>query len=82
MAHKHTFDHFKTELSTTRLLNRQPIDAWKAAGSPTMEERVKEEVRKIVESHTPEPLDDKVISELERLKIEGEKEILKKAEKG
>jgi trimethylamine--corrinoid protein Co-methyltransferase len=43
-----------------------------------MEERVRDEVRQIVETHQPEPLDGKVLDELERLKKEGEKEILKK----
>ncbi len=36
----------------------------------------------IVETHKPEPLSDRIISELDRLKKEGEKEILAKLEKG
>jgi len=47
-----------------------------------MADRVKEEVRKIVETHTPEPLDNKVTAELERLRIEGMREIQSKMEKG
>jgi len=47
-----------------------------------MEDRVKEEVRMITETHKPEPLSDKIISELDRLKKEGEKEILAKLKKG
>jgi trimethylamine--corrinoid protein Co-methyltransferase len=82
VTQRHTYDHFKKELSTTKLLNRQAIDAWKASGQPSMEDRVKEEVQKIVETHKPEPLSDKIISELDRLKREGEKEILAKLEKG
>jgi DNA-binding FadR family transcriptional regulator len=38
--------------------------------------------KNILDNHQPEPLDDKVINELERLKKEGEKEILAKKEKG
>jgi trimethylamine---corrinoid protein Co-methyltransferase len=63
-------------------MNRQTIDGWKASGKPSMEDRVKEEVRRIKENHKPEPLSDKVISELERLKKEGEREILAKLKKG
>lgn len=82
LVQQHTMDHFKEELWTSRLLNRQNIDSWKSAGQPTMEDRVKEEVRKISETHKPEPLSDKVMAELDRLKREGEKEILSKLKKG
>ena len=82
LVQQHTMDHFKKELWHARLLNRQTIDAWNDAGKPSMEDRVKEEVRMIAETHKPEPLSDKIISELDRLKKEGEKEILAKLEKG
>ncbi len=78
LTQQHTMTHFKKELWNTKLLNRQNIGDWEDAGKPTMEERVQEEVRMIVETHQPEPLSDKVVSELERLKKEGEKEILAK----
>ena len=78
----HTADHFKKELWVSNLLNRQDIDNWNAAGKPSMEDRVKEEVRRITETHAPEPLSDKVISTLAELRQEGEKEILAKLEKG
>ncbi len=82
LVQKHTMDHFKNELSTTKLLNRQTIDAWKDAGKPSMEDRVKEEVRKIAKNHQPEPLSNKILAELDRLQKEGEKEILAKLKKG
>ena len=82
LVQQHTMDHFRKELWTANLLNRQTIDTWKAAGKPTMEDRVKQEVKKLTETHKPEPLSDKVIAELDRLKKEGEREILAKLEKG
>ncbi len=82
LVQQHTMKHFKKELWDAKLLNRQTIDAWNDAGKPSMEDRVKEEVRMIAETHKPEPLSDKIISELDRLKKEGEKEILAKLEKG
>lgn len=82
LVQQHTMDHFKKELWTAKLMNRQTIDNWNDSGQPTMEDRVKEEVRMISETHKPEPLDDKIISELDRLKKEGEKEILKKLKRG
>jgi trimethylamine--corrinoid protein Co-methyltransferase len=47
-----------------------------------MEDRVREEVRQIVETHQPEPLDGKVLDELARLKRDGEKEVLARIQKG
>ncbi len=82
LAQQHTMDHFKKELWTASLLNRQDIDTWNTAGKPSMEDRVKEEVKMITETHKPEPLSDKILSELDRLKKEGEKEILDKLKKG
>ncbi|MDA3790650.1 MAG: trimethylamine methyltransferase family protein [Desulfobacula sp.] len=82
LVQQHTMNHFKKELSNAKLMNRQTIDGWKDAGKLTMEDRVKQEVRMIAETHKPEPLSDKIISELDRLKREGEKEILAKLKKG
>lgn len=82
LTQKHTMENFKKELWTSNLLNRQTIDDWKKAGEPSMADRVKEEIGMILDTHQPSPLNDKVISELERLKKEGEREILKKVSMG
>jgi len=82
LVQQHTMNHFKKELWNARLLNRQTIDAWNDSGKPSMEDRVKEEVRMIAETHNPKPLSDKILSELDRLKREGEKEIFAKLKKG
>lgn len=79
LTQRHTLNHLRKELWQARLLNRQPIADWQAAGRPVMEDRVREEVRRIVETHTPEPLEGKIRDEIERLKREGEKEILARA---
>jgi len=80
LAQRHTVDHLRKELWRARLMNRQTIDAWQVAGQPTMEAKVREEVRQIVENHRPEPLDGKIRDELDRLKRDGEKEILARLE--
>ena len=82
LAQRHTVDHLRKELWRTRLFNRQTIAAWQQAGSPTLADRVRDEVRQIVETHRPEALDGKVRDEIERLKRDGEKEILARLEKG
>ncbi len=75
ITQRHTLDHFKQELSTSKLLNRQTLDDWELAGQPTMEDRVKEEIRSIMQTHKPDSLSDKVVAELERLKMQAEKEM-------
>lgn len=81
LVQKHTMNHFKEELWNSTLMNHQTIDAWHSAGAPTMADRTREEIRKITDTHTPAPLSDKVLAELDRLKREGEKEILAKLKK-
>lgn len=82
LGHQHTMDHFRNELWTPGIMNHDSIPAWESADRPTMADRVREELRDILDNHTPDPLDDKVVAELERLKKEGEKEIRAKLEKG
>ena len=80
LAQRHTVNHLRKELWQAKLLDRRPIAAWQAAGGPVMEDRVREAVRGIVENHHPDPLDAKVAAEIERLKRDGEKEILARLE--
>jgi len=82
LGQRHTVDHLRKELWQASILNRQPIVAWQQHGEATMEDRVGDEVRHIVETHDPSPLDSKIIDEIDRLKREGEKEILTRLEKG
>ena len=82
LQQKHTMDHFKNELWHAKLLDQKPIASWESSGKKTMEDRVREKVVDIMEKHTPEPLDDKVVAELDRLRREADKEIRSKVEKG
>ena len=69
----HTFEHFRKELWVPRLLTRQPYDIWSEGGAKDMSQRVAERVRNIIETHQVPPLPDKTLSELEKIKIDGEK---------
>ncbi len=82
LQQKHTVEHFRSELWQPKLMNYSSIEDWNRSGGQTLEGRIKEEVRKIVETHIPELLDDKSASEIERLKIEGAQGIQARAEKG
>jgi trimethylamine:corrinoid methyltransferase-like protein len=43
------------------------LDAWEAAGRPTLFEEAREKVKQILATHQPLPLDDDVEKELDRI---------------
>ena len=75
LQQRHTTTHFRDVLWRTKYFTRQPSDAWAAGGSKNIEDRVREEIRRILETHQPAALPDSVLAELERIKTEGQKEL-------
>ncbi len=73
----HTFNHFKNETWFPTLMKRDYHDKWVEKGKPTTQDRVREKLATIMESHTPVPLGNHERSELERLRAEGEKLLAK-----
>ncbi len=70
----HTLDHFRDEVWSPTVLDRQMFESWKNSGSKTLGDRCREKVIGILEEHQPEPmLDDKLVAELKGFirKIEG-----------
>jgi len=76
LQEEHTFRHFRQELWMPNLLNRQPYGVWQEEGSKDMEMRVREKVKGILDNHKPEVLPDATLAALEKLKLEGEKELI------
>lgn len=77
LQQRHTMTHFRKELWQTKVFTRQPYETWKESGSKDVEARVREQIRNTLDSHQPAPLPDGILSELERIKTEGEKELTK-----
>lgn len=73
----HTLKHFKDELWRPKLLTRQSRIAWEKSGSKDMSQRIREELRKIVETHEVPPLPDKTLTTLEKIKKARDQEITK-----
>jgi trimethylamine--corrinoid protein Co-methyltransferase len=73
LSHPHTAENFRNELWVSSIFVRMPRQAWIAAGEKDTLARVREKIYRIVETHQPKPLTDKVIENLERIKTEGEK---------
>jgi trimethylamine--corrinoid protein Co-methyltransferase len=71
----HTLQHFKSELWRPRIFTRQQYDSWQESGAKDTATRVREEIRRIVETHQPPSLDEKTLAQLEEIKRRGEKEL-------
>jgi trimethylamine--corrinoid protein Co-methyltransferase len=72
---KHTFRHFRNELWFPSLMSRQPYGIWQQEGSKDMATRVRENVKKILDTHQVQALSDNILATLETLKLDGEKEL-------
>ncbi|MGD8701860.1 MAG: trimethylamine methyltransferase family protein [Desulfosarcina sp.] len=76
LNHPHTLKHFREQIWSSPLMNRRPRQQWEQDGSKDLSVIVQEEVVRILESHQPEPLDDKIVDQLERIRIKGEMELV------
>jgi trimethylamine--corrinoid protein Co-methyltransferase len=72
---EHTFLHFRRELYRPKLFTRQHYNAWVKEGSKDMARRVQDEIRRLLETHRPEALSDKVLAALDAIKAKGEREL-------
>ena len=76
LQQRHTMTHFRKELWQTKVFTRQPYEAWTDGGSKDVEARVREQIRKTLDTHQPAPLTDHILSQIEKIKTEGEKELV------
>jgi trimethylamine--corrinoid protein Co-methyltransferase len=54
LAHDHTLQHFRTELSDSPLMARTQRESWQAAGASTLAQRAAQRVQQILDE-TPAP---------------------------
>lgn len=66
LGHPHTLRHVR-ELWMPRTFGRETWEAWERAGRPDPRDRAREEVRRILADHRPEPLPEDVDRELVRI---------------
>jgi trimethylamine--corrinoid protein Co-methyltransferase len=75
---EHTFHHFRNELWFPTLLSRKPYAVWQQEGAKDMGVRVKEKVIEILDTHQVRSLPDETLAALEKLKLDGEKELIER----
>jgi trimethylamine--corrinoid protein Co-methyltransferase len=74
LQEKHTVRHFRQELWHPSLLTRQEYSIWQAGGGKDINQRIRDRLREIDESHRVPPLPDGVLAALDRLKRKAEEE--------
>ena len=75
----HTRTHFKKELWFPSLLNRDIYDAWREKGAKSMESHCKERKQEILSSYKPQPLDNDILRDLNKIVQDAKKELQRTA---
>lgn len=74
LAHKHTRQFMRQELSTTQFIDRTQRETWEKKGSMTMTEATRSKAIDILENYHPEPLPEDVRKKIHDIVVEGEEE--------
>jgi len=74
LSHQSTYDYMRT-LSSPKLIDRKTREDWEREGSTDIFQRSMEEVRYILENHTPEPIPDDILAKMRSI-VEGAEEEL------
>ncbi|UCC21508.1 MAG: trimethylamine methyltransferase family protein, partial [Planctomycetota bacterium] len=68
LAQENTARHFREELwLCSQLWTRQSFDAWESDGSKSFADRIADEVNRLLGEHKPEPLDEALSHEVDRI---------------
>jgi len=70
---RHTLEHLRKEHYTPIIINRERRERWERAGSRDLWKVAREEARRILKEHQPEPLDREIEEELKKIIREVEK---------
>lgn len=74
LSQKHTRQYMRSELSTTKLINRRMRDNWVSRGAKDIAATAREEAIRILETYKPTPLAPDVQKRIHDIVLEGEEE--------
>lgn len=74
LTQKHTRQFMRSDLSTTKLINRRMRDHWEARGAKDIAQTAREEAVRILETYRATPLPEAVGRKLRAIVEEGEAE--------
>jgi trimethylamine--corrinoid protein Co-methyltransferase len=66
-AEEHTLRHYRSETWYPTLMDRRTYEDWAEDGGMTLKERAQKKVTEILKTHKPEPIDDDIASEIEKI---------------
>ena len=72
MAEEETASRCRAEIWAPKLMDRNGWDGWKAAGSQTMQDRIRARLHEILATHEPLPLSNEVAERIESILQEAE----------
>ncbi len=76
LAEPHTAEHFRSELwLPNNTWTRDTFDAWQNSGGKSMTERIQSEVNHVLTTHQPEPIDEALAKELDRIVDSAKREL-------
>ncbi len=67
LTHTHTMDYFQAETWDSQLGNRMARDGWVEQGAKDIRAKAKEQLKKILASHQPKPLEPEVQRKLQQI---------------
>ena len=74
LAQEHTLKHMRSH-SNPELIDRNGMETWQASGATDSYQRALEKTRDILQNHQPEPLPEKVLTDIRSLITETEGEL-------
>ena len=76
LAEEHTVRHFREELWLPRpVWTRQPYDPWQTEGATSFADRLRTRVTDILATHQPQPLDESLSQEIDRIVASARREL-------
>jgi trimethylamine--corrinoid protein Co-methyltransferase len=76
LAEEHTVRHFREELWLPRpVWTRQPYDPWQDEGATSFADRLRARVTDILATHQPQPLDEALSREIDRIVASAKREL-------
>ena len=76
LAEEHTVKHFRQEMWLPRpVWTRRPYDLWQSEGATSFADRLRERVNDILATHQPQPLEEALSQEIDRIVASAKREV-------
>jgi trimethylamine--corrinoid protein Co-methyltransferase len=67
LTQRHTLENVQKEHYMPKIINRDKWEVWQKAGAKDLRQVAREEAKRILENHQPEPLDHEITIEIEKI---------------